>query len=514
MAVSLSKDADDQLLDMGVKAYEFLSSLLKRAFEKNQDKSLLKRYQETLKIITNGGKSEPYSVSLNSNGSLYKKCLDRKIEEFNSRKENKGSKNQIHALAFITENGWSYFTDKEGAEKIKLLEKEILFEMGVKSPELTVDAMLKKNINETGRTVENINSNELNLIKERPWNTKGIKDAIKNYPFSFAAIPKKDGTNSILINKKDLVDPSPEKEGFYETILMAKTNLSGVEGKKINDQMNLNREYLSLMKDSKLKDGEVKYLTSSKNTNGYIAVGNNGYSVHQTSIVNGNFVDITVSSVKKENMTEEEFKFQATKDFKSISEPCLVSDKQKCVVHCISSDALLETERLDGSKVKYPSLTPEEVSFLSTKLDIMEKALSKAAEEFDIDLGNEDSKGFEDFNQKALKILEENKKTELELGTLTNEKLKAYDENISVITTQNLTRIKENKTVVIDPVFLGELINSDEKVDVEKFVEKQSLLKKEIEEFGLNDLTTVEKNSQKSRNSFDLDIEEDRDRDL
>lgn len=509
----MAKNSEDATMEFMLALFKFLEKSLEDDKKVRGSKKEHKQLMKNFKKITEKGKVPPVMVSLDSKNFAYKKALDKKIKEYNKQQKAAGNKaNIVHIVPLLTKDGWTYVTDKKGAARIKSLEKEILKERNVKRPEVTAYAFANDFNEKEGLKVDGITGNELNLIKQKPWTNSTFEDTLKNFSSTFTSVPLKDGSNTVIFNKTNNEKDISAK--IFKDIVLSKILLSGEDGKKISDKMDNERDIMSLIKNPKKIPGEMAevYITSATDVNDYISITKTGYTVHQTTSKNGNFIDVISKTVpvpiptgdkKIDGIAYADYLKTCVADFKAIENPCLLKNKTECLKHCVAGNICEKGIDSKGKEIDIPVLSPEAVFRNKKKIALAEQVILIAENSFK--LNGVSSPSLDQLTEKCKEVssniadVVENKKTvdDLMQDSLAYTTLKNNETEIKKLQLQ-ATEIREKFTgisissqqIMINKTKISEITSAVE-VNVDKLKSNNIVIQNEMQDFSINTVTEM-----------------------
>lgn len=506
------------------KAIEWLALLFKTINERvndynkyHQKKIDQKAMLKTFNFITNEGKSKPCVMHIAPEGASLAKELEQAIKEYNKKHAAWGSK--VHYIPFFTKgNGWNILTNEDGAKIIEKLEREIFKNKHISHLELTDKAFLNEFKGNQGMTFSGISKNEMNLIKSKPWINKNREEALTKFAFSFTSVPKTDNSYEILFNGEDKIIDKEERnnmatKGVYETIMLAKVNLSGRTGNIINMKMDYERDMLSIARNPDSLEKPI-YITSATDAGKYIIVSKEGIALHQTVVKNGHYIDQEMFSINKDAISKTEYENRVTDAFKTINNPCIMSDVKECQRHCIEGDILKECYNTKGEKMAPYIVDSKDVAEMNLKFksatNVMELAKislkAKGIAEKNLTFGMFASEcqqiiqGLTDISKEGIEEKDVNAVCE-RLGFSKNQYkdifINTKNELSDCIGQVGFEELKEafvsaksldEKMVSINESYMEFFVSDENMVNQEKFETNKQQIEIEMENFGVDDV--------------------------
>ena len=362
----MSSERDVNAMLDGAKFFENLvESTWKRITEYFENKKANKETMDMLKEIMGDGKKLPVLVKFAKEPPKYAPEMLDMIKEYN---KNHKRAEKIPFVEFRAKDGrMVLMTNEYGVEKINELREKFLEKENIKHLEVTAQTF---GINNNGKTVfaaTGITANEMNLIKQKPWQYAGYNEALTSFAYSFTSVPKSNGTYDVYVNEKDALFPYREgyvtengkfagqKSGLYEDILISKAILSGESGKLLSDRMNYERETLNEIRKSILetraKPENPIYITSSTDGGRYMVISKGKCEIHAIG-KDGNMLDRKELSYDIDAFKSvSDFENKCLAAFKSFNNPIKLDSLSECVKHCITGEPITECINNRGEKI-------------------------------------------------------------------------------------------------------------------------------------------------------------------
>lgn len=502
---NLNEDYYDVASEFLKKLASFTREWAELELSRARSKSELKQILNTLKCITKDG--TPCIHGIPPEAQAEKEQLYSMIEKYNEEHQKDpivfSAQTYKHDIPIngVTHKAGSIllYCNQRDYNLIAEFNKQIFAMKDINIQEVSNERFMNENLNEDAVKISNITSNEMNLLKTRPWAHDSYDEAIKNLSFSFSSVAKLDTTYDVYINSNDSVGENNVLK-LYENIALSKAILSGPDGDIKNKQMDYERDLLKhAMNVAKgPRTDKVVYLTSAIDSGRYMTIESGKIKVYETGFSLKNFCGRKTYELSLDDigMTGKAFSAEALNLIKSFKNPVMLPSLNDCAVHCKTGEVVKECLDAKGNLMTYPALTsdilkehsPEEkCNFLQNIFEIAKKNI--ALKGFVLD-----GRNFTAECEKIITSLDQAKDTVVVFETLKEdiEKLKQEIESLespepsepSEITDDN----KKNDTKSLDEL-KAELETKTKELD--DFTQKQNTTT--LSYLQSEELTTAEK---------------------